>query len=370
MDWDFGDIENNRLPNLPVSAGSPIFRFIARSIDFLFYGTLLICFQLLVMNRNVFSRIPQGTIIFQYQSTDTWTTIHRAYVFIFNHHMLLWTFLLILCVLMLVFEPVFLRLFGTTPGKALVGIRVLDINGNKPKIWDGIFRTLRVFALGFGLFFPIYSLFRLYKSYDQCRNDGEMLWDDELHLNNIIVDYNPIRPLLMIPLSILLPVLFIIPSFHVAQTPRHRGGLTPSELRENIERFMRFHHSDASAVWLMEPELNIVEFNGIVHEISFEVENADAWGIRLWMQAYIIAMVGGQPGASTWNMFIRPGWRLDSLMRTVETIGYRQFGGSAQINNIHGINVYIEIATTSAQSLDLSRIDMSFIMRMRTNADH
>lgn len=72
---------------------------------------------------------------------------------------------------MLFLEPVLLRLFGTTLGKWIFGLRLEDENGNRPSYIAGFIRTLQVIGSGLGYHIPVYSLVRLWKSYKQCSDN-------------------------------------------------------------------------------------------------------------------------------------------------------------------------------------------------------
>lgn len=80
---------------------------------------------------------------------------------------------------MLVVEPLLLRLFGTTPGKAILGLRVTYQDGTHLSYADAQARTRDVTSRGMGWNLPVYSLYRLWKCY-RAQSDGEeMAWDWE-----------------------------------------------------------------------------------------------------------------------------------------------------------------------------------------------
>lgn len=68
-------------------------------------------------------------------------------------------------VTMLVLEPLLLHLFGTTPGKWLMGLRVTDENGQRLPLAAAWRRTWRALWYGYGCFIPVYSIVRLYTSW-------------------------------------------------------------------------------------------------------------------------------------------------------------------------------------------------------------
>ncbi len=71
---------------------------------------------------------------------------------------------------MLLLEPLMLSRWGTTPGKAIFGIRVLDPEGEKMSLLQARRRTMEVFAKGMGYGIPIYEIYREYKSLRGCED--------------------------------------------------------------------------------------------------------------------------------------------------------------------------------------------------------
>ncbi len=85
-------------------------------------------------------------------------------------------------VLMLLLEPLQLRLFGTTIGKAILGLRVTDLEEKHLRYSAGLERTWTVLWEGMGLRIPLVEYYFFYKSYNLCEN-GEFLpweWDSEV----------------------------------------------------------------------------------------------------------------------------------------------------------------------------------------------
>lgn len=60
---------------------------------------------------------------------------------------------LVTVLLMLALEPVFLAVWGTTPGKRIFGITVRRKDGERLSYEQGLFRAWRVFSSGMGLIF-------------------------------------------------------------------------------------------------------------------------------------------------------------------------------------------------------------------------
>lgn len=87
---------------------------------------------------------------------------------------------------MLLMEPLFLHLFTTTPGKAIFGIHVTDVEGGHLRYCDAIERTWVAMWEGEGLRIPLVSYYFLYKSYAKAEAGESLPWeaDSELTIND------------------------------------------------------------------------------------------------------------------------------------------------------------------------------------------
>lgn len=74
-------------------------------------------------------------------------------------------------------EPLLLRLFGTTPGKALLGLRITGRNGKKLTYSEGFTRHLLLLWHGEGFFIPIWSWIQMFRTARRCWNDEPQPWD-------------------------------------------------------------------------------------------------------------------------------------------------------------------------------------------------
>lgn len=78
---------------------------------------------------------------------------------------------------MLLLEPFLLSRWGTTPGKALFGIKVLDSEGEKMPLRQARERTWEVFSRGMGYGIPLYDLWRNFQSWRECRDRQWHDWE-------------------------------------------------------------------------------------------------------------------------------------------------------------------------------------------------
>ncbi|WP_270880859.1 RDD family protein [Paenibacillus aestuarii] len=76
------------------------------------------------------------------------------------------------------FEACLLKLWGTTPGKWILGIRIRDLEGQKPKFSKALQRSVLVWWRGQGAGLPIVSLIFHLRGYQQLKYDlGKTTWD-------------------------------------------------------------------------------------------------------------------------------------------------------------------------------------------------
>lgn len=85
--------------------------------------------------------------------------------------------------LMVLLEPLCLSLFATTPGKAIFGIRVRNLEGKRLTYSEAIRRTCGVLWEGECLRIPLICEYYHYKSY-QAAEEGELLpWEEDSELS-------------------------------------------------------------------------------------------------------------------------------------------------------------------------------------------
>lgn len=86
---------------------------------------------------------------------------------------------LLLGVVQLFLEPAVISLTGTTPGKALLGMRLRAPNGKKLSYGAAFTRYFGMLWHGMGLGIPIWSLIQLYRTVRRCVNGESQPWDEE-----------------------------------------------------------------------------------------------------------------------------------------------------------------------------------------------
>ena len=90
---------------------------------------------------------------------------------------------LVIMFLWIFVEAVFLAMIGTTPGKWLFNISVVNNNGSKLTFSSALNRSFMVWIKGLGLGIPLVSLFTMYSSYSELQKNGITSWDkDDNHI--------------------------------------------------------------------------------------------------------------------------------------------------------------------------------------------
>lgn len=79
--------------------------------------------------------------------------------------------------LVVIVEGILIFLLGTTPGKFLMGIRVLDSNGKPPSFAASMKRAVLVLVYGNFLYIPIANIFASATAHGTIKSSGKATWD-------------------------------------------------------------------------------------------------------------------------------------------------------------------------------------------------
>lgn len=260
----YGDTKESREDIIP-RVQAPWRRFFARMLDEAVYTTLWYCFMLFV---------------FQMRTTDGGIGWGIA------------NFIMIL-LLTIVLEPLQLSLFGTTLGKWILGLRVLDNYDGKLSFSYALDRTKDVLFYGEGLTIPFYNWFRLWKSYVKCADGKELEWEYGSRI--VLKDEKKYRVAVYVA-ALVLQMGIIFFSNVLIEIPVHQGELTIAEFCKNYRRLEKVYEItskytlDDNGVWQDNTKDNVtVVFNpfsvecppefifetdadGNIQKISFVVE--------------------------------------------------------------------------------------------------
>lgn len=84
---------------------------------------------------------------------------------------------------MAVTEPLLLALTGRTPGKAVLGLRVSDLDGGRLSLAKACSRSWQVWREGLGFGLPLYRLLALTRSYAAARRGARAGWEEGTSLS-------------------------------------------------------------------------------------------------------------------------------------------------------------------------------------------
>ncbi|MBP3700902.1 MAG: MerR family transcriptional regulator [Lachnospiraceae bacterium] len=144
--------------------------------------------------------------------------------------------------LLLVLEPTQLSLFGTTMGKSIFGIQIRTEDGTKLTWNQALQRVFYLLWYGFGLYIPIFQLYRMYRSY-QMYSCGECLpWDRESVYT--FRDRKSWRKAAaaVVAVGVMLAGVLVI---RQAQLPPNRGQITVAEFADNYNYYTEYLYGGA-----------------------------------------------------------------------------------------------------------------------------
>ena len=212
-----------------------------------------------------------------------------------------WKYILdsfIIIAIMLILEPLWLHLFGTTLGKAIFGLRIESDDGKRISYSEGLERTWGVIGKGMGYNIPIYSIVRYWKSYRTCSENEAQPWDESISYT--IKDTKWYRNVLYI-CAYVVTIVILLMIHSVQLLPPNRGELTVAQFVENYNYYAKYYdinfgnkYLDENGEWAENefdgtfyvqidrdemPEFRFNIENGYVQGVSFEVElkNNQKW---------------------------------------------------------------------------------------------
>lgn len=217
------------LPEGAVKAFNPWQRFWARSLDMALAELVVITVLALVFHVSV---ITNDSALFSIGTT-----------------ILIW--LVVLAV-----EPLLLATWGNTPGKWLLGLKLEDYFGRKLTWGAGFIRCCGVLVTGYGLYIPIYSIWRHWKCYKACRDWQNLSYDEENRYYSRVGDRWCWRAVGSILVSLVLVAAAVLVSFQ-AILPPNRGDLTREEFYDNVavlsgNDFWSGRSLDGGSMWIDE----------------------------------------------------------------------------------------------------------------------
>lgn len=208
-------VEGDKLPQV----FHPWRRYFARTFDIFIYSVLWSAFLAFALHVNLTSRSSGGYLL------DVFITF----------------------AMMLVLEPLWLCLFGATPGKAIFGLRIEDADGRRLSYEKGFARTWGVIGRGFGYNIPIYNIVRLWKSYRLCSENEIQPWDESI--TYIAKDTKWYRNVIYI-CAYMAAFAVLLMIFSAQLLPPNRGDLTIAQFVENYNYYADYLGVDSGEAYL------------------------------------------------------------------------------------------------------------------------
>ncbi len=91
--------------------------------------------------------------------------------------------------LFLLVEPVMLSLWGTTPGKMLLGMRVTKPDRSRLGFGEALRRSVNVWFRGMGMYLGIVTVFTMVHAFNKLTRDGITTWDK--HTGSLVLHTDP-----------------------------------------------------------------------------------------------------------------------------------------------------------------------------------
>jgi len=92
--------------------------------------------------------------------------------------------------------------FGTTPGKALLGIKIGDLDGKKISYMTTMKRGFLVWLIGLGAGIPLISIFTMIVAWSRLTSKGTTIWDEKCRIKVIHNRLSIFRVILFITIFI------------------------------------------------------------------------------------------------------------------------------------------------------------------------
>lgn len=138
-------------------------------------------------------------------------------------------------------EPLFLSVFGTTPGKWVLGISVLHGEGRKLTYREGLQRTCKLIRYGEGFYISIYRECRIYECMGIYLNERKMLpWDEECDCEYRFKDSKVVRGLAYVAVDIIFILAYIYIVLY-SLMPIHRGNISLAEFSANYNDYLDYY---------------------------------------------------------------------------------------------------------------------------------
>lgn len=180
----------------------------------------------------------------------------------------------------LLFEPLFLKFFGTTPGKGILGLHVTDNDGGRLRYKKAFERTRQVLEYGRGYKVPVYTIYRQWKSYKTCTDGATLEWEYDSEL--VLRDQKSWRTFAYLAAYIAAALILTL-GVAIAPLPAHRGDINTAQFCENYRRLAAYYGLSEGSGRVLgsdgrfkeDATRNVVYIFGLPEEQDFEITETD-----------------------------------------------------------------------------------------------
>lgn len=246
---------------------------------------------------------------------------------VFSWEGIYWYLFSCLSVLTLLFlEPLCLHLWGTTPGKAILGLHIQGEEGGYLSYGQALRRTWKVLFYGQGLNLPLVSLWCSWCSFRRARNLEKQPWEEE----NVLFlreDKERVRGIVFVACGLIMALINVTAQRQGMRVPNGLP-LTVEDFAENYNALAQYLDMDygrqlnAQGRWeniamdyspegsrVPRPELAYTVKNGVLTGIAFSI-----WGEGIGVAATgreimllsSLAVEGAQKRADPLALWVRP----------------------------------------------------------------
>lgn len=143
-------------------------------------------------------------------------------------------------------EALWLHLWGTTPGKWLMGMKLEDPNGGKLPFRSALNREVDVLIAGYGFYVPIFVLIRLYISYRSVIRGEGTEWDYKAEIQ---YQNPPVWKVILTVISFSTILLLNVTAILDAELPKYRSNhLTMEQFTSNYYDYEKSFGNDNTMV--------------------------------------------------------------------------------------------------------------------------
>jgi tetratricopeptide (TPR) repeat protein len=137
----------------------------------------------------------------------------------------------VLTLLWVFVETIMLHLFGTTIGKWIFGIEIIDRSLKKPGYWSALLRSLSVWCNGVGTGFFLIAPATFIVSYIRLRRDGIAPWD---RVGKFHMIHGKVESRRMLTAGLCIATVFLLAfQFEKKQAGSMSGKITPQQMEKN-----------------------------------------------------------------------------------------------------------------------------------------